>query len=125
MPLKWNNDLSVGNSEIDLQHKYLIELGSKISELDVNNAKQIAMELFKYTREHFSKEEAHMKLVGYDGLSEHKIIHEDLIEGLDKITEHQLNSEEDVKKFKKFFAHWIVNHIMIEDMQYAKLGKSK
>ena len=119
MKFEWSDKLSVNDIKIDSQHRYLITLGNEIDNLDIKKAKQTIMLLYKYTREHFASEELHMKQMHYTALKEHTQIHNDLISKLNEIVEHNINTTDDITKFKEFFKTWITDHIMGEDMKYS------
>ena len=62
----WEEKFSVGNEDIDTQHKGLFSLGNELFEASrTQSIKPIIMRLYKYTREHFSSEEEMMKRIGY------------------------------------------------------------
>jgi hemerythrin len=122
----WENKYSVGNPEIDEQHKGMFELGNRLPELsNARDIKPIIMRLYKHTREHFSHEEKMMKSIGFPLLAEHTLLHENLITQLNKISSQPLDADEAVYGFKKFIHDWLIDHIMKEDNSYFQFSKEQ
>ncbi len=92
---EWHDKYSVGNPLIDGQHRVLFEIGNKLhGSMDEATTKQVVMELFIYTRKHFTSEENMMRDGFYPKLSRHKKLHEDLIEKLSVLsTQTDFNTE--------------------------------
>ena len=68
----WKDNYSVGNPEIDDQHRDLFNLCNQLSEsLTEKECKFIIMKLFKYTRLHFTAEEKLMKDLEFPLFVEH------------------------------------------------------
>jgi hemerythrin len=97
MSLVWREQMSVHNSLIDKEHKYLIDQINAV-ELAINSEdnRGILVEtldhLMAYTKSHFEHEEIIQQKIGYPGLDEHKAEHRRLLEeftgikaGLDEI----------------------------------------
>ncbi|MDA3962224.1 MAG: hemerythrin family protein [Planctomycetota bacterium] len=115
----WNERYSVGNPEIDQQHKRMFELANSLPEVaSSQDVRPLVLRLFKYTREHFSCEEEMMRSIGYPLVAEHVALHEGLIGKLCKVSEQPLGGGDDVLKFKEFVYAWLVDHIMTEDNKY-------
>jgi len=85
--------------------------------------KQAVMYLFAYTRKHFLSEENMMQSIGFPLLTEHKKIHDSLIEQLTKVSEAPMKSDEDRLHLKNFIYHWLTKHILTEDKKYYKFAK--
>ena len=82
---KWGDDLSVGNSFIDHDHRHLIQLVNDLhtatSRGDGRNiVGNTLAALINYTKEHFQREEHHMELLKYPKIDEHKLQHNELLE---------------------------------------------
>ena len=127
MSLKWKNEYSVGNTQIDLQHQKLFDLinqleasthASEFSEI----APMILTELEQYALVHFETEEGYMRMIGYPDLEEHKRIHEALKADLQ--AEVNMHMESGLTTLKlihlyQFLKRWIENHILDDDIKYA------
>jgi hemerythrin len=123
---EWNDSYTVGNEEIDKQHKYLFELGNRLPEVaDEDGIHHLIMDLFKYTREHFATEEEMMRSIGYPNLDEHIQLHDDLISKLSTISENEFTTDAEIYKFKEFVYLWLSKHILEEDNKYFVFNQNK
>lgn len=122
--LDWNPTFSVGFPSLDAQHRVLFDIANSIPEmLDERQARTCIVRLFKYTREHFSAEEAVMREMGYPKIVEHTEIHNQLLNQLSETATSPLDSIESYVAFKRFVFHWIVDHIMICDLDYHRYAQ--
>lgn len=122
----WEDKYSVGNPEIDQQHKGMFELGNQLIEVsDERDMKFIMLRLYKYTREHFTHEEEMMKSIGFPLLAEHTLIHDNLISQLTKMSSQPLNTDQALHEFKKFIYDWLIDHIMQDDNKYFLFSKEQ
>lgn len=126
MTFLWNDTYSVGNPEIDEQHKRMFDLANRLPELSGEaDIKPVIMRLYKYTREHFSHEEEEMRSIGFPLLDEHILQHDDLITQLNKISSQPVITDDDIYVFKKFICEWLILHIMIEDNKYFQFSRER
>lgn len=117
--IEWNDSYLLGIDEIDKQHKMIFKLANSIS--SKSTQVQIAssvMELYKYTRTHFSDEELIMEQMDYPDLNEHKEMHNMIINKLNEISETQFRENDSVERFKIFIMRWIAQHIMVHDNKF-------
>lgn len=115
---EWSDDLTVGNQELDIQHRFLFALGNRLQKADTKEAQEIAMELFQYCREHFETEEAHMEAVGYPDVIIHREFHNRLIDDLNATVEGGIQDQEQLEAFLVFFRRWLIEHVMYQDKKY-------
>lgn len=121
--LTWDNILSVGVDEIDDDHKKLLGLFNILNHSVTEGAAPeylaaVLEELINCTRWHFSHEERLMLKYGYEGLSDHKTEHRDLINGVKELQEKILRTgiriaNEDLE----YLERWLTQHILIDDMR--------
>ncbi len=127
--MKWSDDLSVQVSEIDGQHKNLIDLINTLH--DAMLAKQgkqalsgIIDELAAYSVYHFKTEEKYMQNFKFTGYPAHKKEHEGFITKVDKFQndfdEGKLGLSIEVMTFLR---DWVVKHIKETDKMYVALFK--
>ena len=81
----WKEIYSVGNVEIDKEHKKLFDIAqdafTQVEETQRNaKIKEVLTELYTYMKTHFKHEEKFMKELNYPLLEEHKILHHNIIE---------------------------------------------
>ncbi len=122
--IRWTQDLSVGHPQMDEDHRRLFKL---INQLAVANAhgdgtvaESVLDELIHSTDLHFSREERHMRCIGFFRLAEHQVKHIFLAEQLATLRQRFLNGLPGRlnNDLIGFFSRWLVSHILIEDMQY-------
>ena len=121
--LKWDDSLSVQVSEIDEDHRRLVDLFNFLNRCVVEGdapdyIEAVMEELISFTIWHFRHEERLMLKYRYEGLEEHKKEHQELIESAralqDKfIQEGTLVSSEDIE----FLEQWLTGHILGADME--------
>jgi hemerythrin len=126
--VEWSNDLSVGVTLIDEQHKALIRCLNDVS--SAIEARQGEREIVKalgflseYTDFHFSTEEKHMKNNSYSGLEEHEGQHQEFrgtLAGLEQDFEEEGSTKALADSISTFLARWLINHIQGTDQQFAK-----
>ena len=123
----WDEDLSVGIEQIDVDHKILVSLLNKASDHSLTNkeVEEILDELLIYTLYHFKREEAVMKASGFPGLAEHQKLHKDLADNAVKLAGEwrEKHSPEVILELLKFLRAWLVKHIMEEDKAIANHTK--
>ena len=121
--LKWKDEYSMGEEEIDNQHKGLFKLSNEIYDLveagvdDNEHFRDLFMRLNDYSVEHFIYEEMYMETEEYPKLQEHINQHlefnnklRELCVGIDKETH--------IKDIGEFITIWLVQHVLNEDMEY-------
>ncbi|MCF6237380.1 MAG: hemerythrin family protein [Candidatus Marinimicrobia bacterium] len=116
---KWKSDFLTGNSKVDGQHQYLFKLANHLQESEVSECRTVIMELYRYTRVHFSAEEELMSLSKYPLLKDHIKLHENLITILNDLSSQFEETTESRDDLVAFFGNWIVNHILNEDLRFA------
>ncbi len=128
--LKWKDAYSMGEVEIDKQHKGLFKLSNDIYNLveagvdDSKQFRELFMILTDYTIDHFIYEEMYIQEEGFPGLEEHIEQHlefsnklRDICIGIDKETH--------IADIGEFVTTWLVDHVIHEDMKYKKFVANK
>jgi hemerythrin len=123
--VQWDQKLSVGIAQIDMQHKKLVsmvnEMYQAMSEGKGNDAVgKVVNDLIAYTKTHFAAEEKLMQSNGYPDFAAHKAVH-------DKMTQQVVQIQADFQagkvalstKVAAFLKDWLVKHIMGTDQKYA------
>jgi hemerythrin len=120
----WSNEFCLGISEIDSQHKmiiedinFLIENHDCIGSASLNQ--EIIKRLDKYAKEHFATEEKYLRKFNYPNLENHIKIHEafkmNTVQSAVKVMKGHENVPEETLQFLK---KWWTNHILNEDMLF-------
>jgi hemerythrin len=86
--IMWEEKYSIDNELVDHQHQRLFEIARNALRLKATHRqdkvahdklKEIIQELFDYTVKHFHDEEEYQKEIGYPGLEDHKVIHQNIL----------------------------------------------
>lgn len=121
----WSDELSVGSSFIDNDHRKLIALINELHQaMRRDQGREILQpvltELIKYTQEHFAREEEHMLKIDYAERAAHKLEHDKL---LSEVLEMQRKFDDGSAmltfQVSKFLRDWLVKHIMESDRKLA------
>ena len=128
--IEWNPSYSVGDAEIDAQHRKLLEvinqLGALISgevEGSVLSPQDIFDRLAEYVTSHFAFEERLMTDAGYppDKVDAHRAQHRRILKDLQGFEAHMESGDpETMRELLPFlYGDWLVNHICVSDADYA------
>ncbi len=130
MPILWRDQMNVGISEVDEDHKHLIGIINDFEgaarrgagQVDEGNMRSILRRLQHYARDHFSREEKMQEAAGYDGVAENKIQHALLLRSLNDFIlmfmEGKLGATtEATEKMNAFLKRWLVDHILKTDLK--------
>ena len=128
--LKWKDEYSMNEENIDKQHKGLFKLSNEIYDLvekgidDHEHFRELFLALNDYGIEHFLYEEMYMQEQDYPDLKEHIKQHNefsnkvrDLCVGIDKETH--------IRDIGEFVSTWLVEHVLNEDMEYQEFIAKK
>ena len=126
--LKWNDSLSTGFEEIDLQHKKLILIIEDVHTAITASAAEYTLMISKalkkltdYTHYHFTDEENFMKKNSFPGYETHKKEHEFFITQINtQITTLIYKSSDDGFQFYRFLGNWLLSHIAKSDQEWAR-----
>lgn len=129
---EWNSSLSVGNEKIDSQHKELIRLHNNLHESLLNDtledtakAKTTTLDaLMDYFSYHFSTEEGIFDEINFPKKKKHCQQHAEFTKKIENLRE-DIRAERIVltTSLVKLLRNWIVEHIAVEDLQYAQYLK--
>jgi hemerythrin len=127
MSLVWRKQLEIGEEAIDIDHKYLICLINTV-ELTLRTPEHrdvlptTLAQLVEYTHAHFEREEKIMLSIRYSRYDQHKLQHQLLIRELvaiQKKIEEKGDGEfspEECAAIATLFRHWLLDHLVKEDM---------
>jgi hemerythrin len=134
--MEWTQDLAVGITAIDSQHR---ELFNRINSLLVSiKEKRCKSEidgtirfLDAYARYHFAEEERRMEETGYEGLPEHRMCHAVYLKNIEELK--QLASQPRIQGVSyelsvttnQIVVDWIVDHIMKIDRKFGEFMKGR
>lgn len=127
--ITWDEKYELGIEVIDNQHKELIAITSKLSELlttavqgeDIyDDIMTIISDLKDYTVYHFSYEEKIFESIGYVNADVHKSEHKKLIDEIENIDLNKVDDDQITagKSILKFLITWVFKHISGSDFLY-------
>jgi hemerythrin-like metal-binding protein len=128
--IEWREEFNTGVSEVDHEHKEIVDLINELHEAMGEDASQDEIsrflgDVFSKISSHFALEETVMRKHNYDEYDDHKSDHEKLLDELRDIMD---DAEEDTgKNYKTALAEsvrdWFVNHFKTKDARlHKKLG---
>ena len=117
--LHWKTGYDTGVEEIDLQHRYFMNLinrlhGELATAADAEYRRKLFDELTKYASFHFVSEENLMLKFGYPEHGRHHELHRHLI---DELSWRSQSKSED--ELFDFLVRWFVGHTVEEDQRFG------
>lgn len=133
MAIEWTQNLSVGVSSIDEQHKTLFDKANQLFEAGKNNrTKEFISEMLDfldaYTKQHFNSEETYMRSISYPGYEDQKKLHTDFIAALGNLKKEYQESGGNILVIlnaNQMVVDWLLKHISVEDKKIGTYVNSK
>lgn len=128
--LRWSDRYSVGNNDIDNDHRRLFEIINMLQEMQLtgDNAGKFAevlSSLFDYSMYHFNREEEYMNQISYDEIEAHRNEHKKYIVKISTFNSDFFSVRRpDETDVIEFLTNWWTNHILKSDVKY-ELFKSQ
>ncbi len=131
-PIEWSEDLSTGNTLIDNEHRHFISQVKELNRALIDHKEkseivEILNRALSDTKTHFVSEENFFSQDNYPKAGEHARKHQELLKQISIAMEHISHSH--------FSKEWIgialsirttlVDHILIDDMEYIQYLRSK
>jgi hemerythrin-like metal-binding protein len=125
MQLYWVSEFEIGNEYVDLQHRYFLDLitriGKNFKETDDDDYKRkLITELHKYADFHFTSEENIAISCALPGLASHHQLHLKLLEELNQYAENLDAGLKTIDEFLEFITDWFLVHTQHEDRKFFK-----
>jgi hemerythrin len=126
MFFQWKEEYSVGIEKIDLQHRLLIDMINDLYlAIHENRSSEVIPSLIgrlqNYILEHFSTEQCMMEEAGYQGLTEHLLEHDQMI---DKVAELESKYNRgrlgSLGQLVIYLRSWLDHHICKTDKTMAQ-----
>ncbi|WP_235809572.1 bacteriohemerythrin [Methanofollis ethanolicus] len=123
--MNWSDDLSVGVSEIDEQHKKLVaQINTLHDAMRSGQGKdvleKILGELAAYTQYHFTAEEEYMQKFGYPAYAPHKKEHVAFVTKIATFQEAYAAEKLGLSiEVMTFLRDWVAGHIRGSDTHYT------
>jgi len=124
MLMQWEKRFSLNHPKIDAQHQHLFHLVEQAYSLPQHTSKTeikaLFVEFFNYMAIHFKDEEAYMKSINYPELEKHKEQHEAIITQMGNILRTSPSIDKIRISLLKESKDWLIEHILIEDLEIKK-----
>ena len=125
MKLYWVPEFEIGNEYVDLQHRYFLDLITRIEKnlRETTNddcKRKLIIELHKYADFHFASEENIAISCGISGVKNHHQLHLQLLEELNQYAENLVNGLKTIDQFLEFITDWFLVHTQHEDRKFFK-----
>ena len=128
--MEWTEDLAVGITKIDEQHRELFKrINNLLLAIREHRCKAEIDETIRflddYARFHFSEEEKRMEEAGYGGLQEHKLQHAVYLKNISELKQQSSLPRESGMSYElsvtatQMVVDWIVVHIMKTDKLFG------
>lgn len=129
MYIRWEKALELGNDLVDTQHRMLVLLCRKLdiaikSGASEQTVRRVLLELKKFTEFHFVSDENLMHEIGYPGVNDHTLIHNDLLSQLDMAIAKIAYHKEFPEDLLFFLNKWLGNHVVHEDLKIAAYARN-
>ena len=96
------------------------------SDLKTTDIKAIIHELVLYVQDHFRDEERLMAGSGYPQIENHIELHKKMMVEVHTFAEkYHENNLSDILRVRSYVQHWLSDHILNEDLKFAKFYKDK
>ena len=120
MELEWEPDFEAGNENVDLQHRYFVDLINRVrinfrETDDAAYKEKLISELRKYADFHFTSEENIATSCNLPGVSAHHHRHQELLEEFNHLAEDLNKGQKTVEEFLSFLTDWLIGHTVYED----------
>ena len=123
----WSPELETGYKVVDDQHKQLFALANALQGCalaparDADAVGEAVYGLTDYVIEHFTAEEALMRLFEYPEVGLHKMLHDQLTSDVLSLAARYFNGEDvPAEAVSTFVAEWLREHIGSQDMRAVK-----
>ena len=123
---EWKDSFNIGVDLIDKEHQRLFKIINKLFRLQAEEKDsqwmcQEGIKFFKgHAMKHFTDEEEYMASIGYEGLEQHRLIHDgfrtNTLPALEEELEKTGYAPESVDHFLGVCAGWLAGHTLTEDL---------
>jgi len=130
MLIEWKDRFNTGFIEIDNQHKKLIDIINQLAQTSHIKKHEISdsvfIELINYTKTHFEYEEKMLAAKNYPDYNRHKREHDIFVNKIIEYYKMFTNKADVFDQLFGFLKHWLINHILRNDIDYSNFyGKYK
>ena len=122
MELKWESNFETGNENVDLQHRFFVNLIKRLEIQfretdDAAYTEKLISEIRKYADFHFTSEENIAASLNLSGVNVHHQRHLELLEEFNRHAEELNKGLMTVSQFLEFLTDWFIGHTIYEDQK--------
>lgn len=124
--IKWKDSYDLGLEKLDQEHRYLAALLNRLAKHASTPlvVAQVIDELLEYAECHFSGEEKYMKVICYNDIERHRMLHREFMVDLYRLRDYANTTKRDVfVETSSLLSNWLVEHVLNEDMKMKKAGR--
>ncbi|MGE5516265.1 MAG: bacteriohemerythrin [Bacteroidota bacterium] len=122
MAIVWRDAMSVGQPALDGDHQMLFAIINEFeASPDFDRAEQAARKLYKYTQEHFRREESMQQMMRYPEAEAHRQEHAHILDSLTEVVKSHFLQKDGtdqaaaIARLSELMRRWIVDHVMTTD----------
>ncbi len=129
--LKWRKSYETGISQMDEQHKKLIQLVNQLYKMlrekdGIDELDAILQEMSDYAEQHLRDEEHLLETHAYPDIGKQKNSHNEYHETMDQLLlEMETDKHLAAQKIYGFLRKWWIDHIVGEDKEYGEFLREK
>lgn len=126
MHIEWKSIWETGITEIDDQHKHLVEIINHLltameEHKESEEFAKIMADLIEYTQTHFKSEEEYFEKHNYCGINEHKAQHKVLVKQIIHILNDVKHGKTNVpQELLGILKNWLIKHVQNYDIVAVK-----
>lgn len=125
MAIVWRDAMAIGSEVIDQDHRQLFTTINEFEACpDFVHAEAAAKRLYKYTQEHFRREESLQQMMRYPYAEGHKREHERILASLMEVIKTYFLKKQDpegeraaIAKLAGLMRDWILDHVLKTDIK--------
>lgn len=124
--LEWGPSWITGHPVVDADHKMLVQYVNELNQAMLRGAGQdvaadVLGKLLQYTVDHFAREEEIWTKGGLKTLAEHKKLHADLVDKVQKFQQEFTAGKATLTSdLMSFLREWLINHVFKTDKAGVK-----
>jgi len=121
----WQDEYKIDHDVIDAHHQQLFDLANSIMTVtDHAEITRMLMLFYQHIRVHFAAEERFMKESNYPDYQKHIETHNKMLDRLVDISKSVHAKRWQNSDIQAFVNHWVLEHILTEDMKVVHHLKS-
>lgn len=128
LEIRWLEEYSVDNPELDAQHRQMIELLAGLVKFTnsggVVDPSSVIAEVNRYAEQHLRHEEMILSVRGYPEYARHQAEHDDYRRKAAAL-QARVHKRGFGKEVTNFLVEWWRTHIITSDQQYARYFRSQ